>query len=281
MARNEPAMMEDDPGLAASPTVRYRLKWEEPLRNPGRAHPPGEVFSGGTWPCLWSGPSREHRHDIGVWWLDEWLTVEIRSVIGLVPAPRASGACRADTGAGDQPIASITFGGLSTIVSIPVVPPRGVPPRDGVGAAGDPSGGGSGEWLTVTVSWPGAGVAVVRAVGEIDMLTVRPWARTLDDTCRRLARHDEDPRRCGDGARRGSGRARLVCDLTGIEFFGVSGLAVLVETAALAARAEVALRVVADSRPVLRFLQIAGLDHSLCIDAHLLTAITHALRRRR
>ena len=69
-----------------------------------------------------------------------------------------------------------------------------MPPRDGVGAdAGTPDDG-FGDWLTVTVSGPAAGVGVVRAVGEIDLLTARPWARTLDDTCRQLARHDDDPR---------------------------------------------------------------------------------------
>jgi anti-anti-sigma factor len=157
------------------------------------------------------------------------------------------------------------FGGLSTIASIPVVPPRGVPPRDGVGAD-DPPGGGSGEWLTVTVSWPAPGVGVVRAVGEIDMLTARPWARTLEATCRRLARHGR--------------RGRLVCDLTGVEFFGASGLAALVATATLAAGAGVELALVAERRPVLRYLQIAGLDRSLCIDTHLLAAITAAPGRR-
>jgi anti-sigma B factor antagonist len=135
--------------------------------------------------------------------------------------------------------------------------------------------------LSVTVSWPAAGVGVVRAVGEIDMQTARPWARALDDTCRRLARHDEDPRRCGTGARRAAGRARLVCDLTGVGFLGASGLTVLVETSALAAGVGVALRLIADHSAVLRPLRVTGLDRALCVDAHLATAITHALRRRR
>jgi len=56
---------------------------------------------------------------------------------------------------------------------------------------------------------------------------------------------------------------------------------VLIETAALAADAGVALRLVTDSRPVLRPLQLTGLDRALCIDNHLFTAITHALRHRR
>jgi anti-anti-sigma regulatory factor len=150
-----------------------------------------------------------------------------------------------------------------------------------VGADEDPPGVEPGEWLTVTVSWPAAGVAVVRAVGEIDLLTAQLWGQTLDDTCRRPARHDDDPRRSGVDTRRGSGRTRLVCDLTGVEFFGASGLTVLMETVVRTAAAGVALRLVADSRPVLHFLRIAGMDRSLCIDAHLLTAITHAMRHRR
>jgi anti-anti-sigma factor len=72
-----------------------------------------------------------------------------------------------------------------------------------------------------------------------------------------------------------------VCDLTGVEFFGASGLAVLAETASLTADAGVALRLVADHRAVLRPLQLTAMDRRLCIDAHLRTAITHALRYRR
>ena len=72
-----------------------------------------------------------------------------------------------------------------------------------------------------------------------------------------------------------------MCDLTGVEFFCAAGLAVLARTAALTASAGVGLRIVADSRPVLRPITALGLDRQLCIDAHLVTAITHAVRRRR
>jgi anti-anti-sigma regulatory factor len=135
--------------------------------------------------------------------------------------------------------------------------------------------------LSVTVSWPAPNVGVVRAVGEIDTLTTRPWARALADTCGQLARHHDDSLRRGGAARRGGGWSALVCDLTGVEFFGAAGLTVLVQTAALAADTGVALRVIADDRPVLRPLRIAGLDRSLVITAHLFTAISHAVRRRR
>lgn len=172
-------------------------------------------------------------------------------------------------------------GDLTIIVSTPVIPPRVVPPPDGVGAGADPPRDAPGDGLIVTLCRPAAGVGVVRAVGEIDMLTASRWAAILGDTCHGLAHHDDDPRRCGDGARRGAGRGRLVCDLTGVTFFGASGLAALERTAALAAEAGVALRLVADSRTVLRPLQLTGLDRALCIDAHLLTAIVHALRHRR
>ncbi len=160
-------------------------------------------------------------------------------------------------------------------------PPPGVPPRDGEGADDGPPGDGRDHGLAVTVSWPAAGVGVVRAIGEIDLLTASQWARTLDDTCHRLARQHDDPHGCGDGAGRASGRAHLVCDLTGVGFFGACGLTALVETAALTATAGVALRLIADHPPVLRPLRITGLDRVLCVDAYLATAITHALRRRR
>lgn len=149
-----------------------------------------------------------------------------------------------------------------------------------MGGGGDPSDVGPGEWLALTVSWPAADVGVVRAVGEIDLLTAPSWARALDAACLRLARHDDDPRR-GDDPHRPAGRGRLVCDLTAVEFFGASGLSVLVGVGALAADTGVGLRLVTDDRGVLRLLQLVGLDRTVCIEAHLHAAITHALRRRR
>ena len=121
---------------------------------------------------------------------------------------------------------------------------------------------------------------MVRAVGEIDLLTAPSWSRALGGACLRLARHDEDPRR-GDDPQRRAGRGRLVCDLTAVEFFGATGLAVLVGISALANDTGVGLRLVSDNRSVLRLLRIGGLDRTLGIEAHLHAAITHALRRRR
>lgn len=205
----------------------------------------------------------------GSWRLDPGATVGVVGRRPLLPAivtlTRIAGAVPPQPPAGDP----------SIIVLIPVSPPS-----DDVGATGaGPSGHGDG--LTVTVCRPSPAVGVVRAVGEIDMLTARRWASALADLGHQLAQHEDDPRRCGDRSRPGGNRRRLVCDLTGIEFFGASGLAVLAETAALAAGAGVALRLVADSRAVLRPLQLTAMDRQLCIDAHLLTAITHALRGRR
>jgi anti-anti-sigma factor len=72
-----------------------------------------------------------------------------------------------------------------------------------------------------------------------------------------------------------------VCDLTAVEFLGASGLAVLVGLGALAADTGVGLRLVADDRNALRLLRLVGLDRTLCVEADLHAAITHALRRRR
>jgi len=135
-------------------------------------------------------------------------------------------------------------------------------------------GAAPGDGLTVTVCRPAPGVGVVRAVGEIDVANALRWGRVLADLGHDLAHHDDAPRR-------GGGRGRLVCDLTGVEFFGAAGMGVLAQTAALAASAGVGLRIVADSHPVLRPITALGLDRQLCIDAHLVSAITHAVRRRR
>jgi anti-anti-sigma factor len=93
---------------------------------------------------------------------------------------------------------------------------------------------------------------VLTVAGEIDMMT----APALEDAVRRSL--TERP-------------ANLVIDLTGARFFSSAGIAVLV----LAHRnsAEVALRVVASDRVVIRPLELTGLTDDLSIYPDLAAAL--------
>ncbi|HEX4224104.1 MAG TPA: STAS domain-containing protein [Pseudonocardiaceae bacterium] len=110
---------------------------------------------------------------------------------------------------------------------------------------------GTEDMATVTVEHlPDA--IVVKVAGEIDMMT----APAMEDAVRRSLA--ERP-------------ANLVIDLTGARFFSSAGIAVLV----LAHRnsADVALRVVASDRVVLRPLELTGLTDDLAIYPTLTAAL--------
>lgn len=95
--------------------------------------------------------------------------------------------------------------------------------------------------LGLTVEHPVPGVSVVRAVGEVDMLTAPALAKTFRDELTSACR-------------------LLVVDLDGIEFLGSSGLAALVEAKQLAGQAaKVALA--GAKRPIVaRGLEVSRLD---------------------
>lgn len=95
-------------------------------------------------------------------------------------------------------------------------------------------------------------VVVLAASGEVDLLTVR---RLHDSMQRTLA---EMPR-------------LLVVDLTGVSFFGSSGLAVLAEFRQVAG-SHTELRVVATG-PALRALQVTGLTDIFAVHPNLEDAL--------
>jgi anti-sigma B factor antagonist len=97
------------------------------------------------------------------------------------------------------------------------------------------------------------GAVVVRVAGEIDMLT----APALDDAVRRSLR--EQP-------------AKLVIDLSAAQFFSSAGISVLV-AAHRNSGDDVALRIVARDRVILRPLQLTGLADDLAIHPTLETAL--------
>lgn len=112
----------------------------------------------------------------------------------------------------------------------------------------------SAQALGVTSEPVGDRLVVLRVSGEVDMLT----APTLADHVRR---HFDGPARA------------LVFDLTGVDFLGSAGLAVLAEAATHASEAGVPIRVVATSHAVLRPLQVTGLDGVLATTPDVATAV--------
>lgn len=133
--------------------------------------------------------------------------------------------------------------------------------------------------LTVSLTHPDPGVAVVRAIGEIDLLTAPGWAQILHGVCLELAAQPSPPQPSSPCPSEAVGQGqrpapRLVCDLSGVGFLGACGLGVLVELAEHADRLGVALRVVAEARPVRRILELTALDRVLPIEPVLLPVIS-------
>jgi anti-sigma B factor antagonist len=84
------------------------------------------------------------------------------------------------------------------------------------------------------------GVVTVTVVGEVDTFTAPVLRSTLDSQL------EQQPR-------------ELVIDLSGVQFLGSAGLAVLVETQKSSRAKEVGLRLIATTRAVTRPLEVTGL----------------------
>jgi anti-anti-sigma factor len=112
-------------------------------------------------------------------------------------------------------------------------------------------------------------VIVVRAIGEIDLLTAPAWRRTLDAAVRIAT----SPAAVGRAVRPAP---RLVCDLSATTFLGATGIGVLVDLAERTAASGVELRVVVSSRPVRRLLGLTGLDQTVAIESGLEHAVMPA-----
>lgn len=111
--------------------------------------------------------------------------------------------------------------------------------------------------LVITTTRPRSAVVVVRAVGEIDLLTAPGWRLVLLDA---LADGPERPE-------------RLVADLSTVTFLGVTGLDVLLDAADHARRAGTTLRVVAGTRRMRRVLHLLGVDRQLAVQDSLDEAV--------
>lgn len=114
--------------------------------------------------------------------------------------------------------------------------------------------------IAVVIDLADPRAAVLRASGEIDMLT----APVLADRVSRYFAESTGPYR------------PLVFDLGGVGFLGSAGLAVLAAAAVAAAEHEGAVWVVAPTRVVLRPLQVTGLDGVLQVRTDVDTALAEA-----
>ena len=84
------------------------------------------------------------------------------------------------------------------------------------------------------------GTVAVSAVGEVDTFSAPPLCSLLE------AQLERRP-------------PVLVLDLSGIRFLGSAGLAALVETHRTAQARDISLRLIANTRPVIRPLEVTGL----------------------
>ena len=84
------------------------------------------------------------------------------------------------------------------------------------------------------------GVVTVTVVGEVDTFTAPVLRSTLDSQL------EQQP-------------SELVIDLSGVQFLGSAGLAVLVETQKSSRAKDVGLRLIATTRAVTRPLEVTGL----------------------
>ena len=94
--------------------------------------------------------------------------------------------------------------------------------------------------ITLSTSTSGDGVVTVTVVGEVDTFTAPVLRASLDTQL------EQSPR-------------ELVIDLSGVQFLGSAGLAVLVETQKAARSRDVGLRLIATTRAVTRPLEVTGL----------------------
>jgi anti-sigma B factor antagonist len=94
--------------------------------------------------------------------------------------------------------------------------------------------------ITLSTKAGADGAVTVTVVGEVDTFTAPVLRSSLDSQL------EQSPR-------------ELVIDLSGVQFLGSAGLAVLVETQKAARSRDVALRLIATTRAVTRPLEVTGL----------------------
>lgn len=125
--------------------------------------------------------------------------------------------------------------------------------------------------LTIAPTQPRRGLVLVRVIGEIDMLTAPRFGDVVQNALVAVAAERD---RGGDPAL-DDPSPHVVCDLSGVTFFGASGLDVIASAQQTAEEHDVRLVVVADHRTVRRPFRLVALDRRV-----LLTATHPAIGRR-
>lgn len=115
-------------------------------------------------------------------------------------------------------------------------------PTDGSVVGRDPADSGP---MTVTPTRPRPGLALVRVIGEVDVLTGPRLREALADVTDEVV---------------GEHAPAVVCDLGGVTFLGATGLDVFVDTQRRATARGVQLVLVAHHRTVLRPFRLTALD---------------------
>lgn len=110
-------------------------------------------------------------------------------------------------------------------------------------------GGLASPGLTVTLSTPRSGAVLLRCAGELDLCTGPMFSRALATACGPVSRA------AGSGAAQ-SGVVAL--DLSGITFFSVRGVSLLLAGEETATSRGMRVRLVAASNAVRRVLRITG-----------------------
>lgn len=115
-----------------------------------------------------------------------------------------------------------------------------------------------GKTSAVSVAAATEDAVVLRITGEVDVVTTPSIAETIE---RHVTEHT-------------SGDTRLlVLDLSEVSFLSSAGLALLANTKVLAARRGMEVRVVAQSRVVVRPMSLTGLDKALRVTPDVTTAL--------
>lgn len=114
--------------------------------------------------------------------------------------------------------------------------------------------------LVISATAPRDRVVVVRAIGEIDLVTAPAWRRTLGAAVWIVGSPAPPGPAAAPAAPPRRAPNRLVCDLSAVTFLGARGLAVLVDLTDRAAEHGVELVLVVDERALTsRLLEIVGL----------------------
>lgn len=135
--------------------------------------------------------------------------------------------------------------------------------------------------LVISATAPRPGVVVVRAIGEIDLVTAPAWRRTLMAAVR-IAGSAAAPDPAGATAEAPATAPRrtpnrMVCDLSTVTFLGARGLDVLADLMAEAAEHGVELVLVVDERGLVnRLLSITGLEGRVPVRHRLEQAVADA-----